>query len=1408
MLNLSMKPVAKPAHGDQVQELMPGALPFARSYQLEALEKAMKQNTIVFLETGSGKTLIAIMLLRSFGHLIRKPSPYVAIFLVPTVVLVTQQGEAIKKHTDLKVGKYWGEMGVDFWDANIWNRQVELYEVLVMTPAILLVALRHSFLKIEMIKLLIFDECHNARGKHPYSCIMREFYHCQLQSINVELPRIFGMTASPIKAKGSSSGDDYWIEIGALENLMNSKVYTCASDSVLAAYIPFPTSKVRTYHDIDVPSAMFGGLHNALHRLKDEREKYITEADLSEETAESVKKRLSKLLLTFLYCLTELGVFLAFKAAESLSCEDKDIFKWGTLSLHAETIIRGFSLDAAKIFSAQMPNGAQSYVSNDLQAGMDAGYLTSKVLSLVEILLDYRPLKDLRCIIFVERVITAIVLPSLLNEVLPKLTGWQTKYTAGNASRLQAQSRTIQNTIVDEFRKGTVNIIVATSILEEGLDVQSCNLVIRFDPSATVSSFIQSRGRARMQNSHFISLVRSGDKSTLDRVTNYLASGEIMRKESLSHASQPCSPLHCELYDEYSYKVEATGAVVNLRSSVSLLNLYCSRLPSDQYFAPSPRYDIDKDAKTCVLHLPKSCHIKKVEVQGDVKILKQLACLEACKQLHQVGALSDNLVPDIMEEKEDIQETGCVQYSDGQPRYHPPELIGCHNNDSETVFYCYLIELCQYSYKDIQLQNITLAVKMKLEFGDEKLTFELNVDGDVRVGQLFYVGQLTLTSEKIKCCRMFQVILLSALMHKDLNKLAEAMDRCCNIKGIIGFDYLILPSSGSSCGNPLVNWSVVDSVFPSGKHENNHTNCFPMHDCSPMHTKTGLVCSCRLKNSLICTPHNGALYYITDILHNLNGNSTLEMRKGKSISYKYYFKEWHDIDLLYDGEALLNGRFMPTVQNFLQRCGGTEKRKEPHHSSVELPPELCSVIMSPIPYDMLCSFTYVPSIMHRIESLLLAVNLKKMHMDHCTQNVNVPTSKFLEATTSKKCLESFHLETLETLGDSFLKYAVGQQLFTTYQNAHEGLLSLKKEKMVSNAALCKLACDRNIPGFIRTEPFDPKTWAIPGDFSPDKNFVVEFTSPARKMYSMGHKNIKAKRVADAVEALIGAYVSTVGEVAALSFMAWLGLDIHYHMRVPIERNFPISAEKFVNIAYIEKLLKYKFSDPSLLVEALTHGSFMQSDIPRCYQRLEFIGDAVLDYVITVHLYYKHPGLTPGLLTDLRSCSVNNDCYALCAVKAGLHKQLLYFSTVLQKHIADTVERVEKLCVSSTFGWESEINFPKVLGDIIESLAGAILIDSGFNKDRVYGCIIPLLEPMVTPETLTLHPVRELYELCRSRNYIMKKPSVTVENEVTTLTMEVEDGNGSVMYRDSCTAPNKAAAKKLSCKNILKMLKKT
>lgn len=103
------------------------------------------------------------------------------------------------------------------------------------------------------------------------------------------------------------------------------------------------------------------------------------------------------------------------------------------------------------------------------------------------------------------------------------------------------------------------------------------------------------------------------------------------------------------------------------------------------------------------------------------------------------------------------------------------------------------------------------------------------------------------------------------------------------------------------------------------------------------------------------------------------------------------------------------------------------------------------------------------------------------------------------------------------------------------------------------------------------------------------------------------------------------------------------------------------------------------------------------------QRLEFLGDAVLDYVITTHLYRTYPGMSPGLLTDLRSASVNNDCYARSGMKVGLHRHILHASQELHKHIVTTVEKFEQLSMATTFGWDSEATFPKVGLNFIQFL---------------------------------------------------------------------------------------------------------
>ncbi|XP_047176207.1 endoribonuclease Dicer homolog 2-like [Vigna umbellata] len=1407
-------------------------LPLARSYQLEALDKAIRENTIVYLETGSGKTLIAIMLLRSYAHHLRKPSPFIAVFLVPQVVLVAQQAEVVKMHTDLKVGVYWGEMGVDFWDAATWKQEMDKHEVLIMTPVILLNCLRHSFLKLNMIKVLIMDECHHARGNHPYARIMTEFYHHQLQSGSSDLPRIFGMTASPIKAKVGKSESSLSENIRKLMTLMHSKVYTCASEAVITEFIPTSTPKLKFYNDNGNQFVLFEEIASKLKMLKNQHELTLESSDFTRSAAESAQKRITKMFGALIFSLGELGVWLALKAADSLSSSEFDSFSWGHCG---DKVAKNFILACIDTLKSYLQCDAKWSIGDNIKFDLEMGLLTSKVCCLIDSILDYRVLRDMRCIIFVERIITAIVLEDLFNTLLPKYNSWKTKFIAGHNFGLKNQSRNKQNEIVEEFRMGLVNIIVATSILEEGLDVQSCNLVIRFDPSPTVCSFIQSRGRARMKNSDYILMVERGDSATRSRLEKYLASVDIMRKESLRHSSLPCDSFEADEFDKEAYHVASTGAIANLSSSISLIYFYCSRLPADglvssllppwlfflhfknlrytfflhhcfphckscsfsfipldyslRYFKPTPRWD----KETGTLCLPKSCPLQSIRVVGDKKLLKNIACLEACKQLHKIGALTDNLVPDIVIQAAEVEEFGNEPYDAIQPTYVPFGLVNCVSTNNDTTYHCYLMELSQNFSYDLCVQDIFLAMRIELDPEIVCSQFDMGFDrGSVSV-KLKYKGTMNLSQDEVLLCKNFQVTLLRILIHHDMNELPIGLDKSY-LQDNVGIDYLLLPVVWEG-EIPLVNWLAIKSVNAS----NITCKCHQPH----IRTKSGLVCTCKLQDALVCNSHASGknYFYITSGVMELDGNSPLELRAGGFTTYKNYYEQHHGISLQFEHQQLLKARHNFQAKNY---CDGRQQRKEGEASKafVELPPELCSIIMSPIKDSIIYTFSFIPSIMHRIESLLGAFNLKKMHLDHCAQN-ETQIMKVLEAITSKRCKESFHYESLETLGDSFLKYAASQKLYQTYESDHEGLLSVRRGKMISNAALCRLGCSSGLPGFIRNEPFDPHSWIIPGDKSGSFK-IEELMIKGKQIYISGKRKLKRKLIADVVEALIGAFLITGGEKAALLFMDWVGIKVNFN-KVPYERNFDIQPEKLINVSHLESQLNYSFHDSTLLVEALTHGSYMLPEVPRCYQRLEFLGDSVLDYLITWHLYEKYPGMSPGQLTDMRAASVNNDCYAWSAIKHGLHKHVLHTSPELHKHISISLNSFDKLSSSSTFGYESETSFPKVLGDIIESLAGAILVDSGYNKEVVWESIRPLLEPLVTPDTLKLHPIRELQELIQKRNYNIIQKDVKRKDGVTTYIMEVE-ADGIIHHYEYLGHALKDTAKKIVYKEILNSLK--
>lgn len=255
--------------------------------------------------------------------------------------------------------------------------------------------------------------------------------------------------------------------------------------------------------------------------------------------------------------------------------------------------------------------------------------------------------------------------------------------------------------------------------------------------------------------------------------------------------------------------------------------------------------------------------------------------------------------------------------------------------------------------------------------------------------------------------------------------------------------------------------------------------------------------------------------------------------------------------------------------------------------------------------------------------------------------------------------------------------------------------------MVSNMVLYHYALSKGLQSYIQADRFAPSRWAAPGVqpvFDEDtkdaeSSFFDQDGSRAETEHGMdlcsdGYENdemedgelesdsssyrvLSSKTLADVVEALIGVYYVEGGKHAANHLMKWIGIQVEFDADeiecITRPSNVPDSILRSVNFDALEGALNIKFNDRGLLVEAITHASRPSSGVS-CYQRLEFVGDAVLDHLITKHLFFTYTDLPPGRLTDLRAAAVNNENFARVAVKHSLHLHLRHGSSALEKQV--------------------------------------------------------------------------------------------------------------------------------------------
>ncbi|WVZ67722.1 hypothetical protein U9M48_016765 [Paspalum notatum var. saurae] len=1390
-----------------------------RRYQLDVYEVATKKNTIAMLDTGAGKTMIAVMLIKHFGSISKANNDQkLIIFLAPTVQLVTQQYEVIKSYTDFEVEHYHGAKGV-----------------MVMTPQVLLDALRQAFMILDTVSLMIFDECHHATGNHPYTRIMKEFYH-----MSEHKPNVFGV----------SSDLDCENQLSELENILDSKIHTVVEREEIELCIP-STQEVNRYYEprtvsfedlseeLGIVCSKYDGLIAQLHSRPTNQFK-----DTDEIIKES-RRRLSNSLAKICYCLEDAGLLCASEATKI--CIERGNRK-GWLKGGGDTTEQQSDANRSGLFAENSMLHMKFFeeVSHiidkrlQLQQGIDTllnsesgyveatklGFISPKLYELIQVFLSFSDFDHTRCLIFVDRKITARVIERIMKKIGP-LSYFTVSYLTGGSSSVDALTPKMQKDTLDSFRSGKVNLLFTTDVAEEGIHVPDCSCVIRFDLPRTTRSYVQSRGRARQKGSQYILMIERGNVKQNDLISAIMRSKTSMAEIASNREPEDSRPNFFPTEEITEYHISRTGAKITTDSSISVLYQYCDKLPKDKYYTPKPSFQFTRygDGCECTVTLPSSAMFQVLvgPKARNMQTAKQLVCLDACKRLHQLGALDDHLSPSVEEQplnilsKSSICTSGAGLGTTKRKEMHGTTKVlsmsGSWASDrSVTKLQGYKLKFTcdQVGQK---YSDFVLLIDANIAKEAANLDIDLYLHDKMVKASVSPCGPLELDAQQMENAKLFQALLFNGLFGKlftgsktsktprefILKKEDTLLWNDANM-------YLLLPvdSHESVC----INWSVIDvaakvvgllrSIYSMDKHS-------VINKLNPENNSGGLIHlankSCKaddLRNTLVLALHTGKIYTAIDVA-DLCANSTFDgasdKKEAKFRTFAEYFEKKYNIILFHPSQPLLVLKPTHNPHNLLSSKNRDEghivENKNRANSLVRMPPEL--LIPLNLPVDVLRVFYLFPSLMYRIESLMLANQLRN---EIAYTDSDISNLLILEAITTLRCCEDFSMERLELLGDSVLKYAVSSYLFMKFPNKHEGQLSSIRQETICNATLYRLGIERKIQGYIRDAAFDPRRWLAPGQLSirpcpcecpVNSEFVTEDiyriddkSIIIGKACDKGHRWICSKTISDCVEAIIGAYYVGGGLKAAFSVLKWLQIEIEIEEDLIMKAMSSASVRTYLlNVNLVELLeakLGYVFSVKGLLIEALTHPSQQEAGATYCYQRLELLGDAVLDILITRHLFLSHEDTDEGELTDLRSASVNNENFAQVAVRHNLHHFLQHSSGLLQDQITEYVNMLEGSSMDRTSLLSSgPSRGPKVLGDIVESIAGAILIDTKLDLDVVWGVFKPLLSPIVTPENLELPPFRELREWCDKSGYFLGiKCENQGDNTMAILNLQLKD----------------------------------
>jgi Fanconi anemia group M protein len=476
-----------------------------RDYQQTIFETCKQKDCLVVLPTGTGKTIIAIMM--AIDRFKKFPLQKIVI-LAPTKPLIEQHFESFKKN----LPEGWADMQL-FTGKTPPEKREEIWktaEFVFSTPQCIANDLDKTLYNLNEVSLLVVDECHRCLKNYAYNRVAQKY---NIQATN---KRVLGLTASPGSDKETITKVCENLGIEAVE------IRTVKSTDVKPYIQELEFEKI----EVDFPPE-FQEIKMLLEEIYNKKVSelkhrkvlfgYASKTMLLKTQANlmgSIKKsRNINNMLAVSACATAIKISHALELLETQTLSSFIIYLKDLFQQAAEKKSKGIQ----KL--VKDPHFTKAYT---LATTLNKEHPKLQILKEL-IIKQFENNAYAKIIIFAQFRETVRKISEMLNEI-PEVNAAS---FVGQAIKEHGKGKTTglkqreQKEIIEKFREGKLNILVATSIAEEGLDIPEVNEVIFYEPIPSAIRSIQRRGRtARLSKGSLKILIT---KNTRDQASHYTA---------------------------------------------------------------------------------------------------------------------------------------------------------------------------------------------------------------------------------------------------------------------------------------------------------------------------------------------------------------------------------------------------------------------------------------------------------------------------------------------------------------------------------------------------------------------------------------------------------------------------------------------------------------------------------------------------------------------------------------------------------------------------------------------------------------------------------------------------------------------------------------------------------------------